>query len=168
VTTDIAAHPDRTPFWRPVLIAFILAMAVGGLGALMTDLGNWYHTLNKPSWEPPDWAFGPAWTLIFALAALSAAYAWRGAKTRADRETIILLFVMNAFFNVLWSALFFRLERPDWALVEAVFLWLSVLVPMLYLKRYSSTASYLLVPYLLWVTFATYLNYTIVQLNPQF
>jgi tryptophan-rich sensory protein len=141
-------------------------MAVGGLGGLMTDLGNWYHTLNKPSWQPPDWAFAPAWTIIFGLAGLSAAYAWRGAKTQADRDTIILLFLANAFFNVLWSALFFRLERPDWALVEAAFLWFSVLVPMLYLAKYSRTSSLLLVPYLLWVSFATVLNYKIVELNP--
>ncbi len=168
MTSDIAAHAGRSPLWKPVLIAFVLAMGVATLGALMTDLGTWYKTLNKPSWEPPDWAFGPAWTLIFSLAALSAAFAWRGAKTKADRETIILLFVLNAFFNVFWSALFFRLMRPDWALIESVFLWISVLVPLIYLRRFSLTSSWLLVPYLLWVTFATYLNYTIVKLNPQF
>ena len=144
--STITVRTQRSGFWKPVLIAFVLAMAVAGLGALTTDLGNWYHNLQKPSWQPPDWAFGPAWTVIFALAALSAAYAWRGAETQADREKIILLFVANAFFNVLWSALFFRVHRPDWALVEAIFLWFSVLVPMIYLARFSRTASLLLVP----------------------
>jgi tryptophan-rich sensory protein len=156
----------RSGFWKPVIVAFILAMAVAGLGALMTDLGPWYQNLQKPSWQPPDWLFGPVWTTIFSLAALSAAFAWRQAETRADRDTIILLFIANAFFNVFWSALFFRLKRPDWALVEAVFLWFSVLVPLIYLRRYSSTSSWLLVPYLLWVTFAVALNYQITQLNP--
>lgn len=141
-------------------------MAVGGLGALTTDLGTWYRTLNKPSWQPPDWLFGPVWTTIFGLAALSAVFARRRATETAERETIVLLFVANAFFNILWSALFFRLKRPDWALIEVGVLWLSVLVPIFYLARYSKKASWLLVPYLVWVTFAGVLNYEIVKLNP--
>ncbi len=93
----------KSSFWKPFLIAFLLAQAVGGLGALTTDLGMWYQSLNKPWWQPPDWLFGPAWTTIFALAALSAVYAWRNAATKSSRETIILLFTCNAFFNLLWS-----------------------------------------------------------------
>ncbi len=158
---------SETPsFWKPFLIAFLAAMAVGTLGALTTDLGTWYMTLNKPWWQPPDWLFGPVWTTIFALAALSAVFAWRRAPDRPARETIILLFVASAFFNVLWSALFFRLKRPDWALIEVGFLWLSVLVPIVILARYSAKSSWLLFPYLAWVTFAGILNYEIVKLNP--
>ncbi len=156
----------KSSFWKPFLIAFLVAQTVGGLGALTTDLGMWYRSLNKPWWQPPDWLFGPAWTVIFALAALSAVYAWRNAATKSSRETIVLLFMANAFFNLLWSALFFRLQRPDWALVEVGALWASVLIPILVLSRYSKTASWLLVPYISWVTFAGILNYTIVQLNP--
>ena len=156
----------KPSFWKPFLIALVLAQAVGGLGALTTDLGPWYKALNKPWWQPPDYLFGPAWTTIFALAALSAVYAWRNAPTKTSRETIVVLFMANAFFNLLWSLLFFRLQRPDWALIEVGALWASVFIPILVLSRYSKKAAWLLVPYISWVTFAAILNYFIVQLNP--
>jgi translocator protein len=158
--------PVSPGFWKPLLIALALAMGVGALGALTTDLGSWYQLLNKPSWQPPDWLFGPVWTTIFALAALSAVLSWRRAADRPNRETIVLLFVANAFFNLLWSALFFRLKRPDLALIEVGFLWLSVLIPIFVLRRYSVKSSWLLTPYIAWVTFAALLNYEIVKLNP--
>ncbi|MFZ1110575.1 MAG: TspO/MBR family protein [Rhodomicrobium sp.] len=164
--SETAFETPRASFWKPLFIAFVAAQAVGGLGALTTDLGTWYKALNKPWWQPPDWLFGPAWTAIFALAALSAVYAWRSAPTKASRETILVLFLSNAFFNLFWSALFFRIQRPDWALIEVGALWASVLIPILVLSRYSKTAAWLLVPYISWVTFAGILNYTIVQLNP--
>jgi tryptophan-rich sensory protein len=157
---------SSSSFWKPFGIAFLLAMAVGGLGALTTDLGTWYQSLKKPWWEPPDFLFGPVWTTIFALAALSAVFAWRRAPDRDSRITIVLLFAANAFLNVFWSALFFRLKRPDWALFEVGFLWLSVLIPIFFLARYSRKSSWLLVPYIAWVTFAGLLNYAIVTLNP--
>ncbi len=154
-------------FWKPAIITFVCFMIVGGLGAFLTELGSWYRNLKKPSWQPPDWLFGPAWTTIFALTSLSAAFAWQGAGTAGDRQTIVILLAINAVFNILWSVLFFRLRRPDWALIEAVPLWLSVLAPLLAFDRYSHIASWLLLPYLLWVTFAMRLNYKIIQLNPR-
>jgi benzodiazapine receptor len=155
----------KSSYWLPVLAAGAAAIVVAVLGASMTELGPWYQNLNKPDWQPPDWAFGPAWTIIFALAALSAASAWRDAPNEASREWVIGLFALNGFLNVLWSALFFRMHRPDWALVEVGFLWLSILLPMLIFARYSKTASLLLVPYLAWVTFAALLNFEVVKLN---
>jgi tryptophan-rich sensory protein len=134
----------------------------------MTDLGPWYQELNKPSWQPPDWLFGPAWTIIFALAAVAAVAAWRSAPTEADSEWIIILFAANGILNVLWSALFFHFHRPDWALIEVPFLWLSILIPIVVFWRYSKAASALLLPYLAWVTFAAVLNYEIVRLNGPF
>jgi benzodiazapine receptor len=152
-------------FWLPVLAAAAAAIVVASLGATMTDLGPWYQSLTKPSWQPPDWAFGPAWTVIFALAAISGVIAWRFAETDAQREWIIGLFAINGVLNILWSALFFRFHRPDWALYEVVPLWLSILVPIIAFSRYAKTASLLLVPYLAWVSFAALLNYEIVRLN---
>ncbi|WP_339086928.1 TspO/MBR family protein [Hyphomicrobium sp. ghe19] len=140
-------------------------MVVAILGASMTDLGPWYEGLKKPDWQPPDWAFGPAWTVIFAAAALSGVTAWRHAPTDASREWVIGLFAINGILNILWSALFFRLHRPDWAIVEVGFLWFSIFVPMIIFARYSKAASLLLVPYLAWVTFAALLNFEIVKLN---
>ena len=120
----------RRGFWKPVLIAAAVAIFIGALGGTLTDTGTWYQNLRKPSWQPPDWLFGPAWTLIFALATVSAVYAWRNAENRAQRDWVIGLFALNGFLNVLWSMLFFALRRPDWALIEVAFLWLSILLPI--------------------------------------
>jgi translocator protein len=152
--------------WKPILIAALAALAVAGLGALMTDLGPWYADLRKPAWQPPDWLFGPGWTLIFGLCALSGYLAWRGAPNRRGREWIVALFALNGFLNVLWSALFFRLRRPDWALAGAALAFNPVIDRTM--SRYSSAAGVLLVPYLPWVSFAAILNLAIVQLNGPF
>jgi len=152
----------------PIAVAAGSAILVASVGATMTDIGPWYQGLAKPSWQPPDWLFGPAWTLIFALAALSAATAWRDAPDQASREWMVGLFAINGVLNILWSALFFRLRRPDWALVEVAFLWLSVLALILLLRRYSRLAAWLVSPYLAWVTFAAVLNLAVVRLNAPF
>ena len=158
----------RPPIWKPVLVAALAAIAVGALGGSLTDIGPWYQALKKPSWQPPDWAFGPAWTTIFALAVVSAVSAWRATTDSAQRSWIIGLFALNGFLNVLWSTLFFALRRPDWALAEVGFLWLAILLPMVVFWRISKTASLCLLPYLAWVSFAAFLNYTVVRLNAPF
>ncbi len=160
--------PSPVRHWKPVLIAAMSAIAVAALGALMTDLGPWYANLRKPSWQPPDWLFGPVWTLIFALCALSGYIAWREAPNRGGRDGVIGLFALNGFLNVLWSTIFFRVKRPDWALVEVGLLWFSIVLMIVVLMRYSKTASLLLLPYLAWVTFAAVLNWSVVRLNAPF
>jgi len=155
-------------FWRPVVIAAAVAIFIGVLGGTLTDTGPWYQSLNKPPWQPPDWLFGPAWTLIFALATASAVYAWRRASNRVEREWVVGLFALNGFFNVLWSTLFFAIKRPDWALIEVLFLWLSILLPIIVFWRFAKPASLYLVPYILWVSFAAFLNLTVVRLNAPF
>ena len=153
--------------WKPVLVAAVAAMVVAALGASATDLGPWYQGLRKPDWQPPDWLFGPAWTLIFALTAAAGALAWSRAPRRA-RLPLVAAFALNALLNVLWSELFFAFQRPDWALVEVAFLWLSIVLLMVVAGRHARAAAWLLVPYLLWVSFAAFLNYTVVQLNAPF
>lgn len=150
---------------RPIAVAAVLAICVAVLGGLSTDLGDWYVQLRKPAWQPPDWLFGPAWTLIYALTAAAGVLAWRDCTTPARRRTVLALFGLNGFLNVFWSLLFFRLQRPDWALVEVPFLWLSVLVLMFGLAPRSRLAPWLLLPYLLWVAFAGVLNYEVARLN---
>ena len=152
----------------PIAVAALAALLVASLGATITDLGPWYRDLAKPSWQPPDWLFGPVWTLIFALAALAAATAWRDAPNRSTRDGIITLFALNGFLNLAWSLLFFRVKRPDWALAEVAPLWLSILVLIVFLGRFSRTGSRLLWPYLAWVTFAAVLNWRVVALNAPF
>jgi tryptophan-rich sensory protein len=151
--------------WQPVLVAAAVALLVALVGGTMTDTGPWYQGLNKPSWQPPGWLFGPAWTLIFALTVLSAVRAWRAAPSANARLAVVALYCLNGVLNVLWSAVFFALRRPDQALVEVVFLWLSVLVPMLVVRRWSPAAAWLLLPYLAWVAFAGWLNLAVVRLN---
>lgn len=152
--------------WKPIAAAALAALTLGVLGGSVTDVGPWYQKLAKPSWQPPDWLFGPAWTIIFALAAIAGVKAWHGARgDPAGRRSIVALFALNGGLNFLWSLLFFGLKRPDWALYEVGLLWLSIVALIVGLRRYSPTASLLLVPYLLWVSFASYLNWEIVRLN---
>jgi len=153
---------------KPVVVAAGAALAVAVLGALSTELGPWYSSLVQPSWKPPDFLFGPVWTTIYALAAIAGVRAWRRAPTRSAREWLIALFAFNGFVNVLWSLLFFRLHRPDWALAEVGILWLSIALLIFVLGRYSRLSAALLVPYLAWVSFASALNAAIVRLNGPF
>lgn len=152
----------------PVVIAGLLAVLIAAVGATITDIGPWYHGLVQPRWAPPVAAYGIAWTAIYALSALAGVTGWLAMKRWAEREWLLGLFALNGFLNVLWSLLFFQLHRPDWALVEVIGLWLSVLSLIIVIWRRSMVGAILLVPYLLWVTFAGYLNMTIVRLNGPF
>ena len=143
----------RSSFWKRVLVAASVAIFIAVLGGTLTETGPWYQNLRKPSWQPPDWLFGPAWTVIFALATASAVHAWRNADNRSQREWVIALFA---------------LKRPDWALIEVGFLWLSILLPIIVFWRFAKPASLYLLPYLLWVSFAAFLNLTVVRLNAPF
>ena len=151
-----------------ILVAAAATMSVALAGALLTKLDSWYEALRKPSWQPPDWLFGPVWTIVFALVATGGVLAWRGASDRASSACVIALFTVNGALNIAWSWLFFTRQRPDWALGEVVFLWLSILALIVALWPYSPGAAWLLVPYLLWVSFASFLNWTIVRLNAPF
>jgi tryptophan-rich sensory protein len=139
-------------------------LAVAGLGMAVTDLGPWYVSLKQPEWKPPDAWFGPAWTLIYTLAATAAVKSWMAAD-RAGQRRLVAAFALNGLLNLLWSWLFFRARRPDWALVEVVLLWLSIVLLIVLAARHSSTAAWLLAPYLAWVSFAAALNFAVVRLN---
>lgn len=151
-----------------VLFAVIWAVSLGLGGGLLTKIGSWYRNLKKPSWQPPDWLFGPAWTIILALAAWAFVLSWDSATASGEQGFLIGLFLVNGLFHFLWSPLFFTLRRPDWALFEVPFLWLSVLALCVFLRDWSVLASWLIVPYLIWVSFAAILNATIVRLNKPF
>ncbi len=157
-----------TKIFSPVWVSGLAALGVAVTGGLLTEIGPWYKSLVQPAFKPPDVWFGPVWTTIFILAAASAAVAWKQAPDRTSRCWLVGLFALNAGLNTLWSLLFFKLHRPDWALLEVGFLWLSIATLMWTMKSYSSRASALLWPYLLWVSFATAINYATVQLNGPF
>lgn len=149
-----------------IITAAVITILVLGIGGLLTTVGPWYRALRKPSWNPPDWVFGPAWTLILGLAAWAGVLAWTDAPDGAARELIAALYAINIVLHMLWSPLFFNWKRPDWALIEVPFLWLSILALIVAVSPISSLAGWLLAPYLLWVAFAAYLNWVIVRMNP--
>jgi len=152
----------------PIVIAASIVVLMLGVGAWMTTIGPWYRDLRKPAWNPPDWVFGPAWTAILALAAWAGVSAWTSATSPADQYRILALFGINVLLHMLWSPLFFNLRRPDWALVESALFWLSIVALMVGLAHMSLLSVWLLSPYLLWVTFAAFLNFTIVRINGSF
>jgi len=151
-----------------LVLAFVLSYATAGIGGALTELGPWYFALRHPSWKPPDAAFGIIWSTIFTLCAISGWLAWQAADSPQLRRRVAVLFAANALLNMLWSALYFKLQRPDWALFEVVFLWLSILALMVGLWRLSRWASLLLVPYGVWVGIAALLNLQTVGLNGPF
>ncbi len=167
--TGTVDHGERRPMkWKPVAVAALCAVVVAMAGGLATQTGPWYRDLEKSSLTPPDWVFGPAWTLIYALCVAAAVRGWNAVESSRDRSILISLFFVNAVLNVLWSVAFFTLRRPDWALAEVATLWLSVLALVLFFRARSPGASALLSPYLVWVAFAAYLNFRVVQLNGPF
>jgi tryptophan-rich sensory protein len=152
----------------PASIAALVTAVIAVLGATITQIGPWYEGLVQPGWAPPAIVFGPAWTMIFGLCAISAAIAWMAAPNRDAAYVMIGLFALNGFLNLLWSFLFFRLHRPDLAAYEVWLLWASIAALITVLRRYSPRAAWLLMPYLLWVSFAGVLNDAVVVLNPPF
>ncbi len=126
----------------------------------------WYETLVKPSFWPPNWIFGPVWTVLYALMGVSAYIIWsQGTKKRAVKIALTYFFIQLAC-NFLWSILFFGLRSPIMGLVDILILWFFIAKTMHAFEKLSRPAAYLLVPYFLWVSFATVLNAVIVILNP--
>lgn len=151
-----------------IVVAVISVVVVAFAGGLATEIGPWYEGLRFPALRPPNWLFAPAWTLIFALIATAGVLAFDDAPDSAARRTLIALFALNGLLNVAWSPLFFKLKRPDWALIELVPFWLSIFALIAFVAPFSPRAAGLLAPYLAWVTFAGWLNWRIVRLNRPF
>lgn len=152
---------------KPLLITILLVLAVGGIGGAATEIGPWYLQLVKPSWQPPDWAFGPVWTLIYITTSMAGLRAWRSA-TPQEKNYFLAAVLMNCVLNILWSVLFFKLHRPDLALMEVGALWMSVLLLTALPWTYSRISTWLMLPHLVWVSVAAWLNLTIVKLNGPF
>ena len=157
----------RPRTFTPIAVGIGAALLVAAVGSTMTDLRPWYRALRQPGWSPPDWAFPVGWTTVYVFTVAAGVTAWRAARA-GERTTLLTLFAFNAFLNVLWSLLFFRLHRPDWALVEVVVFWLSIVALVVVAARRSRTARLLLLPYLGWVSFAGALNAAVVSLNAPF
>jgi len=150
------------------LVAAAIAIATAAAGGALTPLDGWYYGLQQPWFKPPDWAFGPAWTLIFTLTAIAGVLCWRAAGEPRLQRIVLVAFLANAALNVLWSFLFFWSQRPDWALTEVGVLWSSVALLVFIGSRLDWRAGALLVPYLAWVSLASLINQQVVMLNAPF
>ena len=150
------------------LVAAAIAIGTAAAGGALTPLDGWYYGLQQPWFKPPDWAFGPAWTLIFTLTAIAGVLCWRAARESRLQHLVLGMFVANSALNVLWSFLFFWCQRPDWALTEVGVLWSSVALLVFIGSRLDWRAGALLVPYLAWVSLASLINQQVVTLNAPF
>ncbi|GAB4485684.1 MAG: tryptophan-rich sensory protein [Erythrobacter tepidarius] len=156
--------------WISALVAAAWAIILGGAGGALTEIGQWYRDLRKPQWQPPDWLFGPAWTVILGMAGWSFYIGLTRAPTPETKLAVEALFAANFVLHLCWSPLFFKLRRPDWALAENVLLWGSVTALLTVFPRLvkDSIVGWLNLPYFIWVSFALILNAKIVQLNRPF
>lgn len=146
------------------LAVFVFACAAAATPGIVFRPGDWYRALAKPSWRPPDWLFGPVWFVLYLCIAVSGWLVWR-VEDGHGAELALTVYAVHLVLNGLWSVVFFRLRRPDLAFVEIVCLWVSILATIAVFHPVNETASYILVPYLLWVTFAMVLNFRIWRLN---
>ena len=150
-----------------MLVVFVaVCLGVSATGAWFTSgsVATWYPTLAKPAWNPPPWVFGPVWTVLYLTMATAAWLVWRKAGF-SEAAGPLGIFAVQLALNALWSPLFFGLESPGAALVDIVALWLAVAATLISFRRVVPLAGALLVPYWLWVTFATALNLAIWRMN---
>lgn len=150
-----------------LLFAIIICELVGILGAIFTTpaIPTWYASLKKPSFSPPNWVFGPAWTLLYALMGVAAYLIWQQGLEKPVVRNALFIFTLQLFLNFLWSFFFFKLQSPLHALIEIFLLWVLILATIISFYQINKTAGLILIPYLLWVSFATLLNFYIVKLN---
>jgi len=149
------------------LVGFLAAcFIVAGIGGMFTSAGmpDWYGSLQKPSFNPPAWVFGPVWTALYAMMAVAAWLVWREAGFDGATAALTLFFVQLAL-NLAWSGIFFGLRQPGWALVDIALLWLAIAATAVLFFRHSVWAGALMLPYLAWVSYAAALNYAIWRLN---
>ena len=147
------------------LLGFVAANVAAALSGAFFKPGTWYEDLNKPWWRPPNWLFPIAWTVLYAMIAVSGWLVWR-ADSLAVTWPALTVYGVQLALNAGWSALFFGMRRMDLALLELIGLWLSIAAMIVLFLPISPPAAWLLVPYLLWVSFAGVLNYKVWRLNP--
>ena len=150
-----------------LLVALCLGLGYFSSQVTLTSVKTWYPTLVKPSFNPPDWAFPVAWTTLFIFMGIAAGLVWAEIDDKSEQvKKALLFFGIQLILNVLWSILFFGLRNPMLALIEIVLLWFLIYETFVKFNRINTISGYLLIPYLIWVGFATILNASIVYLNP--
>jgi tryptophan-rich sensory protein len=149
-----------------LLVSLVICLGVAQLGSLLTspEIPNWYAALNKPSWNPPNWVFPVVWTTLYAIMAVAAWLVWKTGGFGHARMALTLFGIQLAL-NVAWSAIFFRMHQPGWAFVEILVLWVLIMATVITFWQVRQAAAWLMIPYLAWVAFAAFLNFTIWRLN---
>ena len=152
--------------WK-LTIAIVVCEATGIVSAIISNAGMnaWFQTLKKPSWNPPAYLFGPVWTALYALMGISFWLVWTAKASEKNKTNAYLIFGCQLFFNFWWSILFFKYHSPSFAFVDIILLVITILLTIFAFAKFSKIAAWLLVPYISWVTFASFLNYTIWFLN---
>jgi len=148
-----------------LVISIFICLLAGFIGSFFTSpaIPTWYATLQKPSFAPPNWVFFPVWTSLFIMMGISLFLIWK----REDKKVknAIYIFTVQLVLNALWSVAFFGLRSPLTGLIDIIILWIAILATIISFMKISRTASYLLIPYILWVSFAAILNFSIWKLN---
>ncbi|MEP0133739.1 MAG: TspO/MBR family protein [Eudoraea sp.] len=150
-----------------IAISVTICLVIGFLSGFATQssVNDWYLSLNKPSFNPPNWIFGPVWVLLYILMGIAAGIVWAKGFYHIWVKTALYNFGFQLLFNALWSVVFFGFKNPFWALLVILVLLALILQTIKWFNVVSRTAAYLLIPYFLWVCFATILNYKIWEMN---
>ncbi len=150
-----------------LLVSVIACLVAGFIGSIFTNanISTWFAALKKPSFAPPNWVFAPVWTALFVLMGIAAYLVWRQGLSNPAVKTALIIFIVQLIFNMLWSLTFFTLKSPLFGFVVIIILWLLILFTIIYFSNISKIAGILLIPYIVWVSFASILNFMLWRLN---
>ena len=149
------------------IVAVIIPVAIGAVAGIFTStsIASWYITLNKPSFNPPNWIFAPVWTLLYILMGIAFYIIWIKQTSKSLKNKAMIFYFAQLILNFAWSLIFFYLQQPGWALLNIFLLLILITGTIFWFSKISKPASWLLFPYILWVSFATILNFAIWKLN---
>jgi tryptophan-rich sensory protein len=155
----------RTRIFK-LILSLAIPLAIGAIAGMFTSdaIPGWYASLNRPTINPPNWVFGPVWTMLYILMGISLFMVWSSSQSR-QRNLALVSFSVQLLLNFFWSFFFFYFRMIGMALVEIIILWLSIIVMIYLFRKIKPVAAYLNIPYLLWVSFATILNAAYFNLN---
>jgi tryptophan-rich sensory protein len=150
-----------------LIVSIIVVFIAGAIGSIFTSpqITTWYAALVKPSWAPPNWVFGPVWTTLYVLIGVALFLVWREGVNRKDVKIALLVFAVQLILNILWSVIFFGFNSLLGGLLTVIILWIAILANIIVFYKVSKPAGLLLVPYIVWVSIASYLNYSVYLLN---
>jgi len=151
----------------PLIVSILTCQLAGIIGAVFTisAIPLWYNNLTKPSFNPPSWIFSPVWTMLYIMMGIALFIVWTTKSKSKEKTEAILIFFLQLSLNALWSPIFFGAQSPFMGLIIIILLWITILITIIKFFKVSKVAGGLLVPYFLWVSFATILNFSIWQLN---